>query len=166
LAFMQDEPLSEVNFESQYVCFLLRLHAIKTRNAPLIHSVRSDSIKGRLGECRSPRASFVWSQGSSLLVLQTRDWHRIMFCASPDKVLCVFLKLSVRPVAKIHCEPQGPIRLKFRLIQEAISTPFSLKNCSQFQLAATNTMNDPTSRQKGVSLARRLHCGYHRSCYT
>jgi hypothetical protein len=48
--FTEEHPLAVINLELQYVCFALRSPAIMTGIPPLRHSVRSDSINGRVGQ--------------------------------------------------------------------------------------------------------------------
>jgi hypothetical protein len=79
-------------------------------------------------------------------VLQARDWHITIICASTDKNHCASSLLrAVRPVAKIFCEHSGLIRLKVRLVHEANINPVFTKELLQFQLPATNYISVPTS---------------------
>jgi hypothetical protein len=57
--------------------------------------------------------------GSSLQVLQTRDWHSILIYAQQTRIAVPPpTSWAVRLVANIVREPQGPTRLKVRLVQE------------------------------------------------
>jgi hypothetical protein len=66
---------------------------------PLRHSVRSDSIQGRVGEGRFT---------GRLQVLQTPDWHRAVTYALVDNDRRASLRSRVvRPVTNVLGEPQG-----------------------------------------------------------
>jgi hypothetical protein len=83
--------------------------------------------------------------GSGVLVMQDRDWHSKIVCASADKVRCASSP-AVRPVANIIREPWGPNRIMVRLVQEANINAVFTEKLFQLQLLATNTISFPISQ--------------------
>jgi hypothetical protein len=76
--------------------------------------------------------------------LQTRDWYRMVVNDPVDKdrnatTTC----LTVRPVANIVREPEGPVIIQMRFVQEAYVDVVFAEELIQFQLSAANPVGIP-----------------------
>jgi hypothetical protein len=59
--------------------------------------------------------------------------------------------LTVRPSANIVREPEGPVRLYIRIVQEVYVDAVFAEELIQFQFSAANPVSIPVSQSEGFS---------------
>lgn len=133
-----DNAGAVISREFQSRRFALRPPAIKMGRPPLRHSVRFDSIRGRVYETQTTMIlNDLFFNIRCMAVAQHKD-----HCASTAS-------RTVRPVANIFRESLVPVRLKVRLVQVADVDAVVTEEPVGFQLPAANPVSVPISQPQG-----------------